>query len=129
MKTNRLTKMAGVGTISTGIALAGCSSTGGDDSEDWHAPTQPQEQGDSGGDSASAQSSDSADYSDSADGSNSSVSENADLSTMMPSTSAEDAVKTAQDKIRSEDGTLHAVELDYDSDDGKWEYDVKIMDD
>ena len=39
--------------------------------------------------------------------------------------SAEDAVSTAEEAAGQ--GTLHAVELDYDEDAGAWQWDVKIL--
>ncbi|WP_210603141.1 PepSY domain-containing protein [Brevibacterium oceani] len=128
MNAKRLTRITTICTLSAGLALAGCSSSGGDSSSDSPAPdeTRSESQGESqeAGDSGSADGSKSADESASA----STTPEDADLSKTMPSTSAEDAVKTAEDKVKAKDGILHAVELDYDSDDGKWEYDVKIKD-
>src|SRR5690625_2817721 len=49
-----------------------------------------------------------------------------DLRTDAPPVEAQDAVTTAQDEVG--EGTLHAVELDYDEDAGAWQWDVKILD-
>lgn len=48
-----------------------------------------------------------------------------DLRTEAPAVSAADAVAAAQDEAG--EGTLHAVELDYDEDDAAWQWDVKIL--
>lgn len=48
-----------------------------------------------------------------------------DLRTDAPPVEAQEAVTTAQDEVG--EGTLHAVELDYDEDDGAWQWDVKIL--
>src|SRR5699024_2153730 len=48
-----------------------------------------------------------------------------DLRTDSPPVTAEDAVSTGQDAAG--DGTLHAVELDYDEDDAAWQWDVKVL--
>ena len=121
MKAQRLTRIATICTLSAGLALTGCSNSAGDSASESSAPneTQSQESDDSG----STGSTEGADSS-----AESTTPEDADLSKTMPATSAEDAVKTAEDKVDAKDGILHAVELDYDSDDGKWEYDVKIKD-
>ncbi|WP_166973446.1 PepSY domain-containing protein [Brevibacterium atlanticum] len=124
MKATRLTQITTICTLSAGLALAGCSSSGGDSSSDSPAPDVTQSESQESGDSGAADSSENADDSSSA----STTPEDADLSTTKPSTSAEDAVKTAEDKVKAKDGILHTIELDFDSDDGKWEYDIKIMD-
>lgn len=123
MKAKRLTRITTICTLSAGLALTGCSSSGGDSSSDSPAPNETQSQNQESGDGGSTDSSKSAD-----DSSASTTPEDADLSKTKPATSAEEAVKTAEDKVKAKDGILHAVELDYDSDDGKWEYDIKIKD-
>lgn len=120
MKTNRMSHVAVAGVLGIGLALAGCSGTSDDDAQESQAPAETQ--------AADASESSDEGSTDEAKTSGSELSKDADLSKESPSTSAKDAVKTAQDKVKAEDGVLHAVELDYDSDDGKWEYDVKIMD-
>ena len=118
MKTNRMSQVAGV--LGIGLALAGCSGTSDDEAQESQAPAETQ--------AADASEASDEGSTDEAKTSDSKLSEDADLSKESPSTSAKEAVKTAQDKAKAKDGVLHAIELDYDSDDGKWEYDVKIMD-
>ena len=48
-----------------------------------------------------------------------------DLRADAPPVAAADAVQTAQQEVG--DGTLHAVELDYDEEDAAWQWDVKIL--
>jgi uncharacterized membrane protein YkoI len=43
-----------------------------------------------------------------------------------PAVDAEHALKTAKDKV-GEDGTVHAIELEYDKDAKAWQWDVKIL--
>lgn len=117
MKTNRMTQVAVAGVLGVGLALTGCS-----DSSDESAQESPDS-----GDSQTAESTDEA-STDSGKDSGSALAEDADLSKEDPATSAKDAVKTAEETVKAKDGILHAIELDYDRDDGKWEYDVKIMD-
>lgn len=125
MKTNRTAHIAAVGALGIGLVLTGCSGSSDETSQKTEdsgssqaaAPTPTDDQ------EPTAQESE-----DAGEKTASPLAEDADLSEDSPSTSAKDAVKTAEDKVNAEDGTLHAVELDYDSDDGKWEYDVKIMD-
>lgn len=127
MKTNRMSHVAVAGVLGIGLALTGCSGTSGDDSQESQAPADSQaaDQTESSGEGSAAGDQEPAAGSEK---SGSQLSKDADLSKKSPATSAQDAVKTAQDKVKAEDGVLHAVELDYDEDDGKWEYDVKIMD-
>lgn len=120
MKTNRMSHVAVAGVLGIGLALAGCSGTSDDDAQESQAPAETQ--------AADASEPSDEGSTDDAKTSGSELSKDADLSKESPSTSAKDAVKTAQDKVKAKDGVLHAIELDYDSDDGKWEYDVKIMD-
>ncbi|SMY03578.1 Uncharacterized membrane protein YkoI [Brevibacterium sp. 239c] len=120
MKTNRMSQVAVAGVLGIGLALAGCSGTSDDDAQESQAPAETQ--------AADASEPSDEGSTDEAKTSDSKLFEDADLSKESPSTSAKDAVKTAQDKAKAKDGVLHAIELDYDSDDGKWEYDVKIMD-
>jgi uncharacterized membrane protein YkoI len=124
MKTNRMTKIAIVSALSAGLALTGCSGSDADSASESQAPSEAQSANQE--DSGASESSETSSASD--ESGSSSTSEDADLSKKMPATSAGDAVKTAEDKIEAKDGTLHAVELDYDSDDAEWEYDVKIKD-
>lgn len=120
MNTNRMSRVAIAGVLGIGLALTGCSSASDDDSQESPAPVDS---------NATDQAESSAqDPTEDAQGSDSPLSKDADLSKELPVTSAKKAVKTAQDRVKAEDGVLHAIELDYDSDDGKWEYDVKIMD-
>ncbi|NJC56416.1 PepSY domain-containing protein [Brevibacterium marinum] len=127
MKMNRMSHVAVAGVLGIGLALTGCSGTSGDDSQESQAPADSQaaDQTESSGEGSAAGDQESAAGSEK---SGSQLSKDADLSKKSPATSAQDAVKTAQDKVEADDGVLHAVELDYDEDDGKWEYDVKIMD-
>lgn len=122
-----MSHVAVAGVLGIGLALTGCSGTSGDDSQESQAPADSQaaDQTESSGEGSAAGDQESAAGSEK---SGSQLSKDADLSKKSPATSAQDAVKTAQDKVKAEDGVLHAVELDYDEDDGKWEYDVKIMD-
>ncbi|GAA1865636.1 hypothetical protein GCM10009813_28350 [Brevibacterium marinum] len=122
-----MSHVAVAGVLGIGLALTGCSGTSGDDSQESQAPADSQaaDQTESSGEGSAAGDQESAAGSEK---SGSQLSKDADLSKKSPATSAQDAVKTAQDKVEADDGVLHAVELDYDEDDGKWEYDVKIMD-
>lgn len=115
-----MSQVAVAGVLGIGLALAGCSGSSGDDAQESQAPAETQ--------AADASEPSDEGSTDDAKSSDSKLSKDADLSKESPSTSAKDAVKTAQDKVKAEDAVLHAIELDYDSDDGKWEYDVKIMD-
>lgn len=115
-----MSHIAVAGVLGIGLALTGCSGTSGDDSEESQAPAESQ--------AADETEPSDQESTDDAEKSGSALAKDADLSKESPATSAEDAVKTAEDKVKAKDGVLHAVELDYDSDDGKWEYDVKIMD-
>lgn len=126
MKTNRMSHIAVAGVLGIGLALTGCSDTSGDDSEESQAPAESQTA--DGSQTADETEPSDQESTDDAKKSGSALAKDADLSKESPATSAEDAVKTAEDKVKAKDGALHAVELDYDSDDGKWEYDVKIMD-
>lgn len=125
MKTNRMTYVAVAGVLGAGLALTGCS--GSSDGGAQESPDSGASQAAESTDSSDQESTDEA-STDSGNDSGSPLAKDADLSKDSPATSAKDAVKTAQDKVKAKDGTLHAVELDFDSDDGKWEYDVKIMD-
>lgn len=122
-----MSHVAVAGVLGIGLALTGCSGTSGDDSQESQAPADSQaaDQTESTGEGSAAGDQESASGSEK---SGSQLSKDADLSKKSPATSAQDAVKTAQDKVEADDGVLHAVELDFDEDDGKWEYDVKIMD-
>ena len=53
--------------------------------------------------------------------------EDADLSRKSPRVTPDEAIATAQKAAG--DGTLHAIELDYDRRDGAWQYEVKILKD
>ncbi|GAA3825190.1 hypothetical protein KACC15558_02830 [Brevibacterium ammoniilyticum] len=53
--------------------------------------------------------------------------EDADLSRNSPRVTPDEAIATAQKAAG--DGTLHAIELDYDRRDGAWQYEVKILKD
>ena len=113
--------------------LAGCSTNGDDDT----GGTATAEQSDGGGAAAPAGSDDGGDSdtdgaSDAggsdAEGPSEQASEygpDIDLRTEAPPISAEDAVSTAEETAGQ--GTLHAVELDYDEQDGAWQWDVKIL--
>ncbi|WP_209370633.1 PepSY domain-containing protein [Brevibacterium renqingii] len=126
-----MTKIAVGSALGLGLALSGCSS----DTEEGSATQSPTES-QAGEESAPSESqgsessepSASSESSESSEDSEAKLPEDADLSKTMPKTTAADAVKIGQDKVKAKDGTLHAIELDYDSEDGKWEYDVKIKD-
>lgn len=107
-------------------ALAGC---GGDTGED-DGSTPAVEQSDGGGSDSGASDGGGSDSGGASDGGDSSqdASEygpDIDLRSETLPVSAEDAVSTAEETAGQ--GTLHAVELDYDEDAGAWQWDIKIL--
>lgn len=130
MKTNRMTHVAVASALTLGLALAGCSGTSDEESQgsqDSQATADSESTNESESSDEESESNDEG-STDEAEASDSELAKDADLSKETPATSADDAVKTAEDEVKADDGVLHAVELDFDSDDGKWEYDIKIMD-
>lgn len=106
----RMTGLAGVGFLGVGL-LAGCAADDNQDVEDSGAS-----EADSDVSQESADSSETVD--DMPD-------EDADLRETEFPVSPEDAIGTATDEAG--DGTVHAIELDYDSDADAWQYSVKIL--
>jgi uncharacterized membrane protein YkoI len=106
------------------LGAAGCSGDAQDGSDagsdDSGAPVASSDSGasDAGGSDAGA--SDAGGSSDASD-----LGPETDLRTEALPVSAADAVAAAQDEVG--EGTLHAVELDYDEDDAAWQFDVKIL--
>lgn len=108
------------------FALAGCSSTDADD--DANAENESPAAGatdaeDSASEDAQPSESTTSDATaaDAAD-----LAEDADLAKESPAVSPDDAIATAKDEAKN--GTVHAIELDFDRHDDVWQYEVKIID-
>ncbi|WP_209323655.1 PepSY domain-containing protein [Brevibacterium renqingii] len=122
-----MTKIAVGSALGLGLVLTGCTDT--EEGSETQSPAESQAGEESApSESQGSGSSEPSASSESSEDSEAKLPEDADLSKTMPKTTAADAVKIGQDKVKAKDGTLHAIELDYDSEDGKWEYDVKIKD-
>lgn len=132
MKTKSTATTAAAGALAVAFALAGCSGTdeeqnqgGGEQSQaaETTAPAEESSDDDSGDDTdddAGEQSSAPAEGSGG-------LAPDADLSSESPSVSPEDAISAAQKEAGN--GTVHAIELDYDRRDAAWQYEVKILKD
>lgn len=145
----RTTRLTGLAALAAGVAISAAACSGGQDSgedsspaddgqQQSSAPADSSDGSDSGGsDGSDSDASDSgSDGADDAGGSDSdsgseTVSEqpaaDTDLRKKTLPVSAQDAIEKAQDAVGT-DGTLHAVELDYDEDASAWQWDVKILD-
>lgn len=128
MKTKRIAPIAAAGAMAAAFALSGCSGTadeqsqGGSDQSQAAEETTPATGGssdDSSGDDADEE------PSESAAAESAGLAADADLSSESPSVSPEDAISTAQKEAG--DGTVHAIELDYDERDSAWQYEVQIL--
>lgn len=105
--------LVGIAAVSVAAVLAGCS--GGDDATE-DSPTQPAgaeaTSEDTGGDTSGA---------DSGDG----TPKDADLATHEFATSAQDAIDTATQEAG--EGTVHAIEIDWEDDHNAWIWTVKTL--
>lgn len=117
MKTQRLATRAAAGTMILAFALTGCSNeesgadqTSGGEGQASEASEATEAQSEAKEPSAS---------------SSSGLAEDADLSKESPSVAPKDAIATA--KKEAKDGTVHAIELDFDERDKAWQYEVKII--
>lgn len=108
--TKRITGLAGVGLLGIGL-IAGCAT---DNEQDAGASDAPK---------ASSDASQGAP--EPAETVEEMPDENADLRETAFPVSAQEAIDTATGEAG--DGTVHAVELDYDSDTGSWLYSVKVL--
>lgn len=110
--------------LTLSLTLAGCSNSG---DETDQAPTSgdpvPTQSDDSGSEGSSPDET----AAQSAPAGSSDLPEDADLSTASPKVTPEEAIAAAQKEAG--DGTVHAIELDYDRRDGAWQYEVKILKD
>lgn len=108
--TKRITGVASVGLLGIGL-LAGCVTDNDQEAGASDAPTASNE--------ASQGAPEAAETVDEM------PDENADLRETAFPVSAQEAIDTATDETG--DGTVHAIELDYDSDAGSWLYSVKVL--
>lgn len=110
--------------LTLSLTLAGCSNSG---DETDQAPTSgdpvPTQSDDSGSEGSSPDDT----AAQSAPAGSSDLPEDADLATASPQVTPEEAIAAAQKEAG--DGTVHAIELDYDRRDGAWQYEVKILKD
>lgn len=108
------------------FALAGCSSTGAND-DGGTENESPAAGASDAEDSASeeAQPSEST-TSDSTTSDAAGLAEDADLAKESPAVSPDDAIAAAKDEAKN--GTVHAIELDFDRHSDAWQYEVKIID-
>ncbi|WP_092014810.1 PepSY domain-containing protein [Brevibacterium siliguriense] len=130
MKTNRMAMSTVAGLAALSLGLAGCSGSdsGTDDAQNSPAASETSQAGTAEGD----------DQSEGADDSKESGSEStkesagkglpadADLSKESPTISAEDAIRTGEEKVGN--GIVHGIELDWDDKDQAWQYEVSILD-
>lgn len=101
-------------------ALSGCSDSGNDaDESNTPSTSQQSSASDSGGGSESG------DPSDPGDEVNDQPAADADLRDVTFPIDAQAAIDTATQKVGK--GTVHAIELDHDSQADAWQYDVKIL--
>lgn len=108
--TKRITGVASVGLLGIGL-LAGCSTDNDQEAGASDAPTASNEA--------------SQDAPEATETVDEMPDEETDLRETAFPVSAQEAVDTATDETG--DGTVHAIELDYDSDRGSWVYSVKIL--
>lgn len=110
--------------LTLSLTLAGCSNSG-DETE--QAPTSgdpvPTQSEDSGSEGSSPDDT----AAQSAPTGASDLPEDADLSSASPQVTPDEAIAVAQKEAGN--GTVHAIELDYDRRDGAWQYEVKILKD
>lgn len=110
--------------LTLSLTLAGCSNSG-DETE--QAPTSgdpvPTQSEDSGSEGSSPDDT----AAQSAPTGASDLPEDADLSSASPQVTPDEAIAAAQKEAGN--GTVHAIELDYDRRDGAWQYEVKILKD
>lgn len=112
MLTYRIATTVAASALGIGVFLSGCSGAGEDQKiDESQTPGAPQSTEDSQGGE---------------DSQGKGLAEDADLSKESPTTSAEDAIAAARTQVKN--GTLHAIELDYDRRDGMWQYSIKILD-
>ncbi|WP_278373546.1 PepSY domain-containing protein [Brevibacterium casei] len=110
--------------LTLSLTLAGCSNSG-DETE--QAPTSGDPVPTQSEDSGSAGSSPDDTAAQSAPTGASDLPEDADLSSASPQVTPDEAIAVAQKEAGN--GTVHAIELDYDRRDGAWQYEVKILKD
>ncbi|EKU49343.1 MULTISPECIES: PepSY domain-containing protein [Brevibacterium] len=110
--------------LTLSLTLAGCSNSG-DETE--QAPTSGDPVPTQSEDSGSAGSSPDDTTAQSAPTGASDLPEDADLSSASPQVTPDEAIAVAQKEAGN--GTVHAIELDYDRRDGAWQYEVKILKD
>jgi len=108
--------------LTLSLTLAGCSNSG-DETE--QAPTSGDPVPTQSEDSGSAGSSPDDTAAQSAPTGASDLPEDADLSSASPQVTPDEAIAVAQKEAGN--GTVHAIELDYDRRDGAWQYEVKIL--
>lgn len=122
MKTQSWATRAAAGTMILAFALAGCSSD--ESGKDQASKTEDQPSETAKTQSASDDAEDTK-TDDSTTSSSSGLPKDADLSKDTPSVAPKDAIATA--KKEAKDGTVHAIELDFDERDRAWQYEVKIL--
>lgn len=110
--------------LTLSLTLAGCSNSG-DETE--QAPTSGDPVPTQSEDSGYAGSSPDDTAAQSAPTGASDLPEDADLSSASPQVTPDEAIAAAQKEAGN--GTVHAIELDYDRRDGAWQYEVKILKD
>ena len=110
--------------LTLSLTLAGCSNSG-DETE--QAPTSGDPVPTQSEDSGSAGSSPDDTTAQSAPTGASDLPEAADLSSASPQVTPDEAIAVAQKEAGN--GTVPAIELDYDRRDGAWQYEVKILKD
>lgn len=108
--TKRITGVASVGLLGMGL-LAGCSTDTNQEAGSSDAPTASNDAYQ--------------DAPEAAETVDEMPDENADLRETAFPVSAQEAIDTATDETG--DGTVHAIELDYDSDTSSWMYSVKVL--
>ena len=116
--------LAAAVTLTLSLTLAGCSN-GGDTTDQGQTSGDPVPTRTDDSDSTGSSPADTA--AQSAPAGSSDLPEDADLSTASPQVTPDEAIAAAQKEAG--DGTVHAIELDYDRRDGAWQYEVKILKD
>lgn len=113
---------AAAGTMILAFALVGCSSeeSGNDQASENEGQASETAKAQSESDDAEETKAD-----DSTTSNSSGLPKDADLSKDTPSVAPKDAIATA--KKEAKDGTVHAIELDFDDRDKAWQYEVKIL--
>lgn len=123
MTTKRATRTAAAGALAVAFALAGCSGTDDEQSQGGGEQSQAAEETTPATEASSAD--DAGEPSSDSAAESAGLAPDADLSSESPSVSPEDAISAAQKEVG--DGTVHAIELDYDQRDAAWQYEVKIL--